>query len=307
MGVNSIMNDAGRIGFVVKGTYDNTATYDFLDVVYYNNATYVAKKLTVGNEPQSSSEFWQVLMDGGVNFNDIAPTFTQAETRENINSGEKLPVLFGKIKKWYTDLKAVAFSGSYNDLSDTPTIPAAVAVKGNAESSYRKGNVNLTPANIGAVPTANVLDSRESITANTASGNVAGALGTKEINANLQSQIDTLNSNLTNKVDATTDMHSLLYRKYISTWTDKSQVSGMTGLYYIADIDNTLWNEINQSDLTNVGDYTLVLIGTNGNAEGGAAYATGFLVSPRWDTNFGYFKVWNSNYEIYKAVSSKSS
>lgn len=196
MGVNSIMNDAGRIGFVVKGTYDNTATYDFLDVIYYNNATYVAKKLTVGNEPQSSSEFWQVLVAGEVDFNDVAPTFLQAKTRENINSGEKLPVLFGKIKKWYTDLKAVAFSGSYNDLSDTPTIPAAVAVKGNAESSYRTGNVNLTPANIGAVPTANVLDSKESITANTASGNVAGALGTKEINANLQSQIDTLNSNL---------------------------------------------------------------------------------------------------------------
>lgn len=198
MGVNSIMNDAGRIGFVVKGTYDNTATYDFLDVIYYNNATYVAKKLTVGNEPQSSSEFWQVLVAGEVDFNDVAPTFLQAKTRENINSGEKLPVLFGKIKKWYTDLKAVAFSGSYNDLSDTPSIPAAVAVKGNAESSYRTGNVNLTPANIGAVPTANVLDSKESITANTASGNVAGALGTKEINANLQSQIDTLNSNLNN-------------------------------------------------------------------------------------------------------------
>ena len=64
MGVSSIMNDAGRIGFVVKGTYDNTATYDFLDVVYYNNATYVAKKLTVGNKPQSSSEFWQALIDG---------------------------------------------------------------------------------------------------------------------------------------------------------------------------------------------------------------------------------------------------
>lgn len=30
------------------------------------------------------------------------------------------------------------------------SIPAAVAVKGNAESSYRTGNVNLTPANIGA-------------------------------------------------------------------------------------------------------------------------------------------------------------
>ena len=58
----------------------------------------------------------------------------------------------------YTDLtnkpslSAVATSGSYNDLSSKPSIPAAVAVKGNAESSYRTGNVNLTPANIGAVP-----------------------------------------------------------------------------------------------------------------------------------------------------------
>lgn len=42
------------------------------------------------------------------------------------------------------------YSLSYNDLADKPTIPAAVAVKGNAESAYRTGNVNLTPANIGA-------------------------------------------------------------------------------------------------------------------------------------------------------------
>lgn len=44
-----------------------------------------------------------------------------------------------------------SFSGSYNDLSNKPTIPAAVAVKGNAESSYRTGNVNLTAENIGAI------------------------------------------------------------------------------------------------------------------------------------------------------------
>jgi hypothetical protein len=47
------------------------------------------------------------------------------------------------------NLKTVATSGSYNDLSNTPTIPAAVAVKGDAEATYRTGNVNLTKANIG--------------------------------------------------------------------------------------------------------------------------------------------------------------
>lgn len=82
--------------------------------------------------------------------NDQTPTFLEESTRTNIASGDKLSLIFGKIKKFFSDLKAVAFSGSYNDLSDKPSIPAAVAVKGNAESSYRTGNVNLTPANIGA-------------------------------------------------------------------------------------------------------------------------------------------------------------
>lgn len=57
-----------------------------------------------------------------VGTNNQTPTFTQAATRENIASGNKLSVIFGKIMKWYADLKAVAFSGSYNDLSDKPTV-----------------------------------------------------------------------------------------------------------------------------------------------------------------------------------------
>lgn len=50
-------------------------------------------------------------------------TFTESAERENIASGDTHATLFGKIKKWFSDLKKVAFSGSYNDLSDTPTIP----------------------------------------------------------------------------------------------------------------------------------------------------------------------------------------
>ena len=53
---------------------------------------------------------------------DQTPTFSQAVARENIKSGEKLSIIFGKIMKWLADLKTVAFSGSYNDLSDRPGI-----------------------------------------------------------------------------------------------------------------------------------------------------------------------------------------
>ena len=42
--------------------------------------------------------------------------FTEASTRTNIASGESISTLFGKIKKFFTDLKAVAFSGSASDV-----------------------------------------------------------------------------------------------------------------------------------------------------------------------------------------------
>ena len=54
-------------------------------------------------------------------------TFTQATTRIALSTGDTLAVLIGKIKKWLTDLKDVAFTGSYNDLTDTPTIPTSTS------------------------------------------------------------------------------------------------------------------------------------------------------------------------------------
>lgn len=73
------MNDAGRIGFVVRGEYDSSATYDFLDVVLFGNSSYVAKKLTIGNAPAENSEYWQMLArasDGGAS----AAKLTNART-----------------------------------------------------------------------------------------------------------------------------------------------------------------------------------------------------------------------------------
>lgn len=55
-----------------------------------------------------------------VSTNDQTPTFTEASTRNNIASGEKLSVILGKIQKFFNDLKTVAFSGSFSDLSDKP-------------------------------------------------------------------------------------------------------------------------------------------------------------------------------------------
>ena len=46
-------------------------------------------------------------------------TFTEAATRENLQSGEKLSISLGKIKKWFSDLGAAAFMAVANNCTTT--------------------------------------------------------------------------------------------------------------------------------------------------------------------------------------------
>lgn len=50
-------------------------------------------------------------------------SFTEASTRTNIASGDTVSTIFGKIKKFFSDLKTVAFTGAYSDLTGRPIIP----------------------------------------------------------------------------------------------------------------------------------------------------------------------------------------
>ena len=75
--------------------------------------------VTTTNSVWSSSKTNNML-NGKLSDN---PTFTEASTRANIESGESLATILGKIKKFFTDLKTVAFTGSYSDLTNTPNLP----------------------------------------------------------------------------------------------------------------------------------------------------------------------------------------
>lgn len=75
-----------------------------------------------GNVSLSASDVGAVAEDGDAS--DTTVAFSAASERVNITTGEKVSALFSKIAKWLSDLKAVAFSGSYDDLSNKPTIPA---------------------------------------------------------------------------------------------------------------------------------------------------------------------------------------
>lgn len=63
----------------------------------------------------------------------ISVDFEESASRQSLNSGDSLPTLFGKTKKFFSDLKTVAFSGSYNDLTDLPesSTPVLNTTQGN--------------------------------------------------------------------------------------------------------------------------------------------------------------------------------
>lgn len=188
------------------------------------------KKVSLGESTEYTDDRFSKLDDAKLDKTGDASNVTSdiqsATIRTNLTTGEKLAVSLGKIKKFLSDLKTVAFTGSYADLTEKPTsmtanggnadtvnnhtvdtdvpedakftdtvydtfvksgteakaglvpsppttagttrylredgtwtVPSSsipddtvTGIKGNAETEYRTGKVNLTPENIGALP-----------------------------------------------------------------------------------------------------------------------------------------------------------
>jgi hypothetical protein len=79
-------------------------------------------------------------------------TFTQAEIRANIQSGEGVTTIFGKIKKWFADLGTLAFKNTVDWMTDIANKPANVSDFAN-DSDYQSagqvtGAVNAAVADV---------------------------------------------------------------------------------------------------------------------------------------------------------------
>ena len=57
-------------------------------------------------------------LDRDGNGNDVTVSFEETEERTNVESGDTLATLWGKVRKWFAGLQAVAFSGKTADLED---------------------------------------------------------------------------------------------------------------------------------------------------------------------------------------------
>lgn len=77
----------------------------------------VEKSLTRAGAIQSSSEYGALETAIAKAEGFYNPTFSEAATRNNINSGESIPTLFGKVKKWFTDLNTLIKLVGSTDIS----------------------------------------------------------------------------------------------------------------------------------------------------------------------------------------------
>lgn len=99
----------------------------------------------------------------------VTVTFEASAKREAPTSGEKLSVLLGKVLKFFSDLKTVAFSGSYKDLSDKPTIPSAAADVGAIPATEKGAAGGVAELDSGGKVPANQLPSAVTKTVQTLS------------------------------------------------------------------------------------------------------------------------------------------
>ena len=78
----------------------------------------------------------ELVQSGGGSIDIQRPTFTEASTRANIESGETISTLFGKIKKWFTDLPSMFVSKS----GDTMTGHLGIQRAGEAYVNVKNTN-----------------------------------------------------------------------------------------------------------------------------------------------------------------------
>ncbi len=186
---------------------------------------------TVGEIKELRETVANTYLNKTGNSSDNTVTFTQASERTQIQSGEKHETLFGKVKKWFSDLKAVAFSGSYNDLSDKPDAQSVGALPdtGGVIANDSDRSITIQPTYIQGdgtqrltdfykisadsveanhlhysnedtddryVKRDNVLTTMEAVDSNTSEENIAGATVVKKLKSDLESNINQINSNL---------------------------------------------------------------------------------------------------------------
>lgn len=128
-----VTNLIGQISTITITVVDNLPITGASNVIYlvpkspaqtdnsYDEYLWVAstsKFEKIGDTTIDLSNYLQKTGDGS----SVTVAFTSATSRALPATGETLAVIVGKVIKYFSDLKTVAFSGSYSDLTNKPTL-----------------------------------------------------------------------------------------------------------------------------------------------------------------------------------------
>ena len=161
-----------NVGSLIEYVTSGSATSDSVQVVidgtthkvtaYIKDGTVTKGKLD--SSVQASLEKADSSLSTTGDATNVTNTITTAANRTNLVSGETLGISLGKIRKWLNDLKTVAFSGSYNDLSDKPTIPTKTSQLTNDSGYLTSAPVTSVDGSTGAITTNAVKYTEQSLT-----------------------------------------------------------------------------------------------------------------------------------------------
>lgn len=141
----------------IDGGIEGTLVNRGGSTMYGNLSPYIDGGASLG----TSSAQWEQVRAQNIygNVNNTTSTFSQASSRTNISSGDKLSTIFGKIAKWFSDLGSLAFKSSVaksdlaNDVQTSldkadSALQSAPVISVNSKT----GAVTLGAVDIGALP-----------------------------------------------------------------------------------------------------------------------------------------------------------
>ena len=117
---------ATQIAFTgIRGGIEGTLLNRGGGTMYGNLSPYATGGASLG----TSSALWQEVRAKNLygSVSDATSSFSVASGRSNIASGEKLSVLFGKIAKWFADLKSLAFKDTVSKSDLDSSVQAMLA------------------------------------------------------------------------------------------------------------------------------------------------------------------------------------
>ena len=197
--------------------------------------------------------------------------FTQATSRENIASGEKLNIILGKIRKWFADTKAAAFQDVSNALTTTAAGYVLDARQGKILDGKIAGKLAKTDVVNGLTETAagKALDARQGKALNEKID------GTNEAVSELNSKLKLTHTfSVSDEIDTgeTWVDGKKIYRRTFITTETVSPSNTLTIPLTLSGIADTLWIDVQNSYLrTVVGTYVCPLP-LNPYNDGGGSY-----------------------------------